>query len=624
MLPIQAVGIDLGTTYSCIAHLNEHGEPVTLANQEGELSTPSVVLIDGDEIVVGTEALRNSIRNPTQVVQNAKRSMGDVGRRWMIDGKAYSPIDISACILKKLLASAQQQIGPIPQAVITVPAQFSDAQRHATIEAGHRAGLERVDLINEPVAAALCHVLGSEGLWFTELAGEQRILVYDLGGGTFDLSLVRYRKNEVTVIATSGDLNLGGLNWNAMLQDAVCDQFVKQFRSDPRDDKESLQALSLEVEQTKRALSVRPRAALNCQHAGHRHTFQIELSRFEKLTKPLVDRTEEITRALLKDNKLGWAHVDVVLLTGGASRMPMIRRRLKEMSGRTLNTTLSPDLSIAHGATYYAGMLLSNSKFAKSILNPEASRRLAQVKQKSVNARALGILVRDMKTGRKVPHYLIAANTPLPVDTRQTFGTVRPDQRRVRLQIVESGTAPDRPFVTLGECVIDGLPPKLPEGSEIDVTISYDAEARVHVVAHDVASGKQATTEILRQENVLPQLAADAQDDADISLIPPAPEFHAPKASVRSEGPDRNSTHPAPPKKPAVPPSAQKGTPAPAQKAAAAPSPPAQKREAQKAAARPAASAPQPKRKPPSRPVPPAPAPQASDDAEEEFWKYVE
>src|SRR3990172_5698274 len=402
MLPTHAVGIDLGTTYSCIAHLNEHGEPVTMANQEGELSTPSVVLFDDGETVVGTEALRNSIRNPDRVVQNAKRQMGDIGHRWKIDGKPYSPIDVSACILKKLLAAAQQQIGPISQAVITVPAQFSDAQRHATIEAGHRAGLERVDLINEPVAAALCHVLGAEGLWFTELAGEQRILVYDLGGGTFDLSLVRYRKNEVSVIATSGDLNLGGINWNAALEEAVCGQFNKEFHSDPRTDAESLQAVALEVEQSKRSLSVRPRAPLTCQHAGHRKTYQIELSQFEKLTKPLVDRTAEITLALLQDNSLGWAHVDVVLVTGGASRMPMIRRRLKELSGRTLNTTLSPDLSIAQGATYYAGMLLSNSKFAKSILNPEASRRLSRVKQQSVNARGLGILVRDVQTGRRL------------------------------------------------------------------------------------------------------------------------------------------------------------------------------------------------------------------------------
>ena len=230
---VQAVGIDLGTTYSVVSHLNESGEPVTIPNQEGELATPSVVLFEGEQPIVGTEALRNSIRFPDRVVENSKRFMGDVGKRWRINDRPYSPVDIATLILKKLVSAAQEKIGQISQAVITVPAQFSDAQRHATIQAGHAAGLERVDVINEPVAAALCYVLGSEGLWFSELAGEQRILVYDLGGGTFDLSLVRYRQDEVTVIASSGDLHLGGINWNEALVDAIAGQFAKSFRDDP-------------------------------------------------------------------------------------------------------------------------------------------------------------------------------------------------------------------------------------------------------------------------------------------------------------------------------------------------------------------------------------------------------
>jgi molecular chaperone DnaK len=538
MVPTQAVGIDLGTTYSVIAHLNERGEPVTLPNQEGELSTPSVVLFEADRPVIGTEALRNSIRHSDRVVENAKRFMGDVGKRWRINDRPYSPTDISALILKKLLSAAQEKIGPISQAVITVPAQFSDVQRHATMQAGHAAGLERVDVINEPVAAALCYVLGSEGLWFTELAGEQRILVYDLGGGTFDLSLVRYRKNEVTVIASSGDLHLGGINWNQALIDAIGSQFAKEFRDDPRSEPESLQALALEVEQAKRGLSVRPRSALTCTHGGHRKTYQVEIEQFQRLTKPLVDQTEEITLKLLADNKMGWAHVDVVLVTGGASRMPMIRGRLKQLSGRTLNTALSPDLSIAQGATYYAGMLLAHDKFARSILNEDATERLAQVKQQSVNARELGILVRDMETQTRVPHYLIPPNTPLPTSATQQFGTVVPNQKRVHLLIVESGTAPDQPYVVLGDCRIDGLPPNLPEGSKIDVTINYDPQARVHVSAKDAASGKSADTEILRQENIVAQLTADPRLSSDSVVmtdkIPANPFKQMPEAAEES------------------------------------------------------------------------------------------
>ena len=503
MLKTHAVGIDLGTTYSCISYLNEHGEPVTLANQEGELSTPSVVLFDeGGEVVVGTEALRNTVVKPLRVVQNSKRYMGDAGHKWVIDGRSYSPIDIATLVLKKLLSAAEEQIGKIEQAVITVPAQFSDIQRQWVMEAGKRAGLSKVDMINEPVAAALCYVLGTEGLWFTELAEEQRIMVYDLGGGTFDLSLVKYQKNEVKVIASSGDLNLGGIDWNRTLLDAIAKQFVKEFKVDPRSDPESLQFLALEVENTKRSLTVRPKAALTCQHEGHRKSYQIEQTQFETLTKPLVSRTCDLTQAMLKDNKMGWAHVDVILTVGGSSRMPMVRNALKQLGGRTLNTSLSPDQSIAHGATYYAGMLLTNNDFAKSILSEEVSARLASIKQQSVNARGLGVLVRDENNNR-VPHYQIPANTPLPTSITHQFGTVSPNQQRVHLKIVESGTKADEQYVELGTFIIEDLPPNLPENSQIKVTISYDEQARVHVSATDVTSGKQASTEIVREKSVV-------------------------------------------------------------------------------------------------------------------------
>ncbi len=503
MLKTHAVGIDLGTTYSCISYLNEHGEPVTLANQEGELSTPSVVLFDKTgEIIVGTEALRNSVIKPSRVVENSKRSMGDATKTWVMDGTSYTPIDIAKLVLRKLLDSAENQIGTIEQAVITVPAQFSEIQRQWTVEAGMLAGLKRVDVINEPVAAALCYVLGSEGLWFTELADEQCIMVYDLGGGTFDLSLVKYHKNEVKVITSAGDLNLGGIDWNKALLNAIARQFQREFRTDPRKFPKSLQFLALEVENAKRSMTVRPRTALTAQHGTDRKSYQVEQSQFERLTQKHVDRTCDITEAMLKDNKMGWAHVDVVLTVGGASRMPMIRNALKKLGGRTLNTSLSPDQSISHGATYYAGMLLTNSDFAKSILNEEVTQRLASIKQQNVNSRGLGIIVRDQDDNR-LPHYLIPANTPLPADARQMFGTVIPNQKRVHLRIVESGTAGDDQYVELGTCIVEDLPPNLPQDSQVEVTISYNDQARVKVTARDVKSGKQAQTEIVRDQNAV-------------------------------------------------------------------------------------------------------------------------
>ena len=518
MLPTHAVGIDLGTTYSCIAYLNEHGEPVTIPNKDGELSTPSVVLFDGKECIVGTEAMRNSIRHPDRVVMHAKRYMGNLSHRWKIGGKSYSPVEINTFILKSLLDNARERIGVVERAVITVPAQFSDSQRQATAEAGKRAGLKQVDIINEPVAAALCFVLGTEGIWFTELATAQTVMVVDLGGGTFDLSLVKYQKNEVSVIATGGDLHLGGLDWNSALEAAIAKQFQKEFSVDPMQDRESAQALAIEAEQTKRSLSVRPRAALPVAAGGHRKTYQIELEQFERLTKPLVDRVEKLTVGLLAERNMGWAKVDVVLTTGGSSRMPMIRSMLKRLSGRTLNTSLSPDQSIAHGATYYAGMLLTNNAFAKSILNPAAASRLSQFKQKSVNARALGILVRDPRLDQRVPHYLLPANTQLPTSVSQIYGTVNDNQRRVCLRIVESGTAADSSFVELGICQIEPLPENLPAETEIQVTMSYDEQARVHVSAKVLATGQEARTEIIRTENLVVSALVDADDSDAVAL----------------------------------------------------------------------------------------------------------
>ncbi len=534
----HAVGIDLGTTYSCIAWLNEYGQPVTIPNQEGELSTPSVVFFDGDQPIVGTEAMRNAIASPERVVQHAKRFMGNPEKFWKIDDTRYSPVHISGMILRKLIAAAQEQIGEISEAVITVPAQFGDAQRLATMQAGHAAGLERIEMINEPVAAALCHVLGNEGLAFTELAIDQQLLVFDLGGGTLDLAVVKYKTNQVRVVASDGDLELGGLDFTRVLVDAAAERFIADFGNDPRSHRGSLQFLSLEAEQAKRSLSVRPRAAITVQHEGHRKTYQIEQTEFESLSRKLIQRCEEITRRILKDNKFGWAHIDVVLTTGGASRMPMIRESLKKLSGRTLNSSLSPDQSIAHGAAYYAGMLLSNDQYARTVFNSTASSRLAKVQQQSVNARALGILVRD-ETGKRVPHYLIPENTPLPAAKTHVFGTVVDHQTRVRVQIVESGAGADRPPTVLGNCQITNLPADLPEGTEIEVTISYDHQARVHVSAVEPVSGLRTEIEIIRQENLNSQLqekpgvVADptpATADDLFSKMPPAASVPGPSA----------------------------------------------------------------------------------------------
>ncbi len=538
MLTTHAVGIDLGTTYSCIAYLNEHGEPTSIPNEEGEITTPSVVLFDEEGPIVGKEALRNAIASPELVVMNSKRHLGATKKQWQIRGRVYRPTDIAALILHKLLRDAEEQIGQVERAVITVPAQFSDAQRRATIKAGLKAGLKHVDIINEPVAASLCYVLGSEGLWFSELAKSQRILVYDLGGGTFDLSLVNYEKNQVSVIASTGDLKLGGIDFNRVLANHVRKQFHSELGLDVAKDLQSLQYLAMEVEQAKRSLSARERAALSCTHSGKRKTYQVTRKQFETLTADLLKRTQDITVKLLKKMDMGWAHVDVVLTAGGASRMPMVRDMLKNMSGWTLNTSLSPDQSIAHGATYYAGMLLSNSEFVHSIRNDVVVDRLSEFRQQSVNARALGILVRDPVTGYRFPHYILPPNTPLPAAVKHVYGTVQHDQRRAHLQVIESGTAESQDFVLVGECKIEDLPRELPPNSEIEVTIRYDASARVHVSAKELSSGKQATVEIDR-EVTEPATAPESRppsDDSEETSPPPNPAPAATRKTTDDAG----------------------------------------------------------------------------------------
>jgi molecular chaperone DnaK len=274
---------------------------------------------------------------------------------------------------------------------------------------------------------------------------------------------------------------------------------------------------------------VRPKAPLTVQHAGRRKTFSLDQEHFELLTSDLVNRCEQITLALLKDRKLGWAHVDTVLVTGGATRMPMVRKMLQRVSGTTLNTALSPDQSITQGAAYYAGMLLSGQKFAKTYLGKEASARLAKFKQVSVNARGLGILVRDKETGLRVPHYLLPPHTPLPVEVKQTFGTVVPHQKRVHLHIVESGTGPEQPFVKLGACVIEELPADLPISAPIEVTIRYDEQARVHVAGKDLTSGASAKAVIIREQN-MSYLPSEQARAAEVQLSSKKPEAAAPPA----------------------------------------------------------------------------------------------
>ena len=530
--PAPRVGIDLGTTYSSIAVLDRHGRPESVANAAGEFATPSAVLFEADgSAVVGREAARTAVASPDRVVTHAKRFLHDAGKKWFVGGRAVTPVEVSSLVLKDLLDAAAAKHGAIREAVVTVPVQFGAAERARTVEAARAAGLEEVTLIDEPVAAALCHVLAGPdadegGLWFSELADATTVLVFDLGGGTLDLALVSYGPDGVSVRAAGGDPRLGGADFTDALADALAGQFARTHPSlktpDPRDDPAANQALQNEVEAAKRALSVRPHTPVTLHHAGAKKTYKVDRDQFDRLTAGLVGRARDEVVSLIRGHSRGWGEVDAVLLTGGSTRIPAVRAMLKDLAGTTPSTELSPDQSVAHGACLYAGLLARDEAFARSFLGRQGllgSRkdtgewrdRLATALPGNVTGRGLGILVRDDDTGERVPHYLIPPNAKIPAEATQTFGLVRAGQRRVRLRVVQAGPTSDAPPAELGECVVAPLPPGLPENAPVAVTLALDASGLVHTTAVEKTGGTTAEAKLV-------------PPDADAPTAPPAAE----------------------------------------------------------------------------------------------------
>ena len=361
------IGIDLGTTYSAMAWLDAHGTPVTVTNAEDETTTPSVVLFEpSGEVVVGREAKRAALVVPDLVADYVKRDMGQAQYHKRINYRFYSPPSISALILKKLKQDAERRIGPITGAVITVPAYFDEKCRRATAAAGEIAGLKIIDILNEPTAAALAYAFrdfvrnggrpdDAVGRAIATTAPHVAV-VYDLGGGTFDVTVLRISGDDLTVLATDGDAKLGGRDWDDCIVDWASRAFKKQYRSDPRKDPHSFQHLVLAAEEAKKDLSRLPRTRLIVTHAGQ--TLPLELSRedFETMTAPLLDRTRQRVSEVIEQAGLTWPQVHEVLAVGGSSRMPMVLRMLRDVTGKEPNCSLPPGEAVAHGAAIHAAI----------------------------------------------------------------------------------------------------------------------------------------------------------------------------------------------------------------------------------------------------------------------------
>ncbi len=486
------IGIDLGTTYSVIAYLDVSGRPITIINDAGAALTPSAVAFENDVVLVGKEAVKAAVFEPSVFADSFKRDMGRREFRRPIIDKQIPPEVLSGFVLRRLKLDAERQLGqPIKQAVITVPAFFDESRRRATQEAGRLAGIEVLDIINEPTAAAVA--FGYYRATVSDSpAKPERILVYDLGGGTFDVTILEIDGRSFRTLATDGDVQLGGIDFDERLVDFVAEKFEAANKTDPRSDPHDAAQLWHDAQEAKHALSQRSNVSIPCIHAGTRMRVDVTRDDFERITADLIDRTETTTQLVLAAAKLNWDAIDRVLLIGGSTRMPGVAEMLKRVTGKDLDRSLSPDEAVAHGAALYAGMLTAQP-------GSEASAAFTLV---NVNSHSLGIVGIDQRAKCYRNVVLIPKNTPLPCRAVRKFATARDNQRTVMVVIVEGESEHPEHCIRLGECAIRNLPPALPKGTKIEVEYSYSANGRISVRARVPQARQSASVEIQYDEGL--------------------------------------------------------------------------------------------------------------------------
>jgi len=495
----KIIGIDLGTTNSCVAVM-EGGKPTVIANTEGARTTPSVVAFTKTgERLVGEPAKRQAVTNAEKTISSIKRDMGtDHGRT--IDGKKYSPQQISAMILQKLKADAESYLGEkVTEAVITVPAYFNDAQRQATKDAGKIAGLDVKRIINEPTAAALAYGLDNEK--------EQKIMVYDLGGGTFDVSIIEIGDGVIEVLATNGDTHLGGDDFDNKIIQWMLDEFKKAEGVDLSGDKMAMQRLKEAAEKAKKELSSAMTTNINLPFItataeGPKH-FDMNLTRakFDELTRDLVDKTAIPVQNAMKDAGLNYSDLGQVLLVGGSTRIPAVQDKVRALTGKEPSKSLNPDECVAIGASIQGGKLAGDAG-AGDIL-------LLDVTPLSLSIETMG----------GVATRLIERNTTIPTKKSQIFSTAADNQTAVDINVVQGERQFAKDNKSLGQFRLDGIAPA-PRGiPQIEVTFDIDANGIVNVSAKDLGTGKEQHITITAGSNM---------SDSDIEkAVKEAAEFEA-------------------------------------------------------------------------------------------------
>jgi len=517
----RVYGIDLGTTYSAIAYVDEHGKPVIVPNQESERITPSVVLFDGENIIVGNTAKESAKVEPHRVVSRIKQSMGDPNFVFQYEGQAYSPEDISSFILRKVVGDAEIALGEkITDVVITCPAYFGTPEREATVNAGRLAGLNVRAILNEPTAAAIAYGL--------EHGEDQTVLVYDLGGGTFDITMIEIKDRLIRVICTGGDHRLGGVLWDESIVMYLAEQFRTQTgeEADPLDDPEVLNDLFLQAERGKKTLTQREKAPFRVTHAGHQARVEVDREKFEEITKHLLDRTIELTHEMLADARAkGHTQFDKVILVGGATRMPQVRNRL--VAEFNMEPEIyDPDEAVAKGAALYAlkeslldkvedfltTQVASDGKPAKPVDMSEVSeeeviqaldhlekelgftltgpvRELVNTRIVNVLSKSLGVIARNEQS-LDVVFYLLPRNSEVPLERVSDFGTDADNQAAVDIRVMSGERDSPDPL----DCQEVGiaslnLPERLPAKSPIRVKFAINQDGRLGVSATDLTGG---------------------------------------------------------------------------------------------------------------------------------------
>ena len=478
----KIIGIDLGTTNSCVAVM-EGGQPTVIANTEGARTTPSIVAFakNGDRLV-GEAAKRQAVTNADKTIMSIKRDMGtDRGRT--IDGKKYSPQQISAMILQKLKADAEGYLGEkVTEAVITVPAYFNDAQRQATKDAGKIAGLDVKRIINEPTAAALAYGLDNEK--------EQKIMVYDLGGGTFDVSVIEIGDGVIEVLATAGDNRLGGDDFDQKIVDYILSEFKNQEGIDLSGDKMALQRIKEVAEKAKKELSSATSTEINLPYLtatadGPKH-YEATLTRakFNELTADLVERTAGPVQRALSDAGIKSSELGKVLLVGGSTRIPAVQDKVKQLTGQEPSKSLNPDECVALGASIQGGKLAGDAGAGEILLLDVTPLSLA------------------IETMGGVATKLIERNTTIPVKKSQVFSTAEDNQTAVDIHVTQGERQFARDNKTLGQFRLDGIPPARRGMPKIEVTFDIDANGIVNVSAKDLGTGREQHITITSGSNM--------------------------------------------------------------------------------------------------------------------------